>query len=209
MLEYYEQRQPEYEKIYSIIERQDDLAWLQRRLEASVLGRRVLEAACGTGYWTRRIANAALYVLATDASEKLAKSALESCEGGHVDYRVMDAFQIPDSSEFDVFLAGFFFSHIKMQQRRTFMKGIDRAMKPGSKVILFDNRYIEGSSTPISSRSEYGDTFQTRTLDDGSAYEVLKNFPDQEELEVLMEEFCHDVSVEESDYFWLAMGTLK
>lgn len=209
MLEYYEKRQPEYEEIYSKIERQDDLAWLQRELEREVLGRRVLEIACGTGYWTRRIANSALYVLATDASETLSKSAVESCEGGHVENRVMDAFQIPASKEFDVFMSGFFFSHVKIQDRRPFMKGVDRAMKPGTKVILFDNLYVEGSNTPISSRTEFGDTYQTRSMSDGSSHEVLKNFPDTTELNSLMSEFCRDVTVQEGEYFWLAMGTLK
>ena len=65
MLDYYEQRQPEYEAIYARPERQQDLAWLEREIVQRVSGRRVLEIACGTGYWTRRIAPAVLSVVAT------------------------------------------------------------------------------------------------------------------------------------------------
>jgi len=48
--------------------------------------------------------------------------------------------------------------------------------------VFFDNRYVEGSSTPISRRDAQGNTYQARKLDNGSAHEVLKNFPTEREL---------------------------
>ena len=38
-----------------------------------------------------------------------------------------------------------------------------------------------GSSSAISRRDEAGNTYQARTLDDGSVHEVLKNFPTPEQ----------------------------
>ena len=38
-------------------------------------------------------------------------------------------------------------------------------------------RQVQTSSTPISRRDKAGNTYQNRTLDDGSVHEVLKNFP--------------------------------
>jgi hypothetical protein len=54
-------------------------------------------------------------------------------------------------------------------------------LEPGARVAMLDNRYVEGSSTPITRRDEAGNTYQQRTLDDGSAHEVLKNFPTREQ----------------------------
>lgn len=45
MLQYYEQRHPDYEAIYEKPERQDGLFWLEDRLKDVVSGKRVLEIA--------------------------------------------------------------------------------------------------------------------------------------------------------------------
>ncbi|MGD1852063.1 MAG: class I SAM-dependent DNA methyltransferase [Cyanophyceae cyanobacterium] len=208
MLQYYEQRRPEYEAIYSKPERQNDLDWLEQQICSFVPGRRVLEIASGTGYWTRRISKTASFVLATDASEQLAAIAVESCPTHNVQSQDMDAFSIPKDLNFDCLIAGFFFSHVLLNQQRQFLNGIAQSMKPGSKLILFDNRFVEGSSTPISRVTEAGDTYQQQRLSDGSCFEVLKNFPRSENLTSLFHQFCRNVSVKESQYFWLASGNL-
>src|SRR5258706_12344660 len=56
---YYAKRASEYEQIYEKAERQDELEWLRRRIPELFAGRTVLEAACGTGYWTQFIARTA------------------------------------------------------------------------------------------------------------------------------------------------------
>jgi hypothetical protein len=53
-------------------------------------------------------------------------------------------------------------------------------LQPGARVVLLDNSFVQTSSTPISRRDEAGNTYQLRTLDDGSVHEVLKNFPTPE-----------------------------
>ena len=83
-----------------------------------------------------------------------------------------------------------------------------QALQPGLQIVLFDNRFVEGSSTPISRCTETGDTYQDRQLSDGTSFEVLKNFPSAESLSSLLNQFCGNVSVRESHYFWLASGNL-
>ncbi|HMC28611.1 MAG TPA: hypothetical protein VKM56_12545, partial [Verrucomicrobiae bacterium] len=55
MVEYYSQRAPEYDEIYHRDDRarQDDLVKMGTFLQSTFAARRVLEVACGTGYWTR------------------------------------------------------------------------------------------------------------------------------------------------------------
>ena len=61
---YYAQRAASYEEIYAKPERQTDLAILHQRLRTLFAGQRVLEIACGTGYWTADLAASAAQVLA-------------------------------------------------------------------------------------------------------------------------------------------------
>lgn len=58
MLDYYARRAPEYERIYAKPERQADLVWLKARVRELTRGARVLDLACGTGYWMAEMAQA-------------------------------------------------------------------------------------------------------------------------------------------------------
>lgn len=65
---YYAARAPVYDRVYRIPERQADLRRLQDWLPTLFEGRRILEIACGTGYWTQFVALVAKHVVATDVS---------------------------------------------------------------------------------------------------------------------------------------------
>ena len=76
-------------------------------------------------------------------------------------------------------------------------------------MIIYDNRYIEGSSTPISATDAEDNTYQIRRLSDGSKHEVIKNFPTQKELAEWIGPISEDYEYTELDYFWLARYTCK
>lgn len=63
LVDYYRRRAAEYEAIYAIPERQFDLARLREMIPAKLRGARVLEIACGTGYWTQLVAAVAAQAL--------------------------------------------------------------------------------------------------------------------------------------------------
>ena len=56
----------------------------------------------------------------------------------------------------------------------------------GAKVILLDNLFVSGSSTPIAETDAEGNTYQLRKLQDGSSHRVLKNFPSEVELQAAL-----------------------
>jgi ubiquinone/menaquinone biosynthesis C-methylase UbiE len=60
MRDYYTRRAEHYECVYLQPERQPDLRAMERWLPSMFEGRRVLEVACGTGWWTRQGARHAL-----------------------------------------------------------------------------------------------------------------------------------------------------
>lgn len=204
--DYYARRANEYERIYDKPERQADLSRLQKTLPSLLDGRRVLEIACGTGYWTRFIATRAAAVVATDVNEEvLALARLKDYARNNVTFRCLDIYS--DESvpgPFDGGLAAFWWSHVPRHDLGRFLEAFHRRLDAGARVVYVDNRYVEGSSSPLSRRDEHGNTYQMRTLDDGSQYEVLKNIPDGAEMHAALADRAHDLEFVELEYFWYA-----
>jgi len=82
-----------------------------------------------------------------------------------------------------------------------FIASLHARLEPGARVLLLDNRYVEGNSTPVSEIDTSGNTYQLRTLADGSSFRVMKNFPTQDELRALLPAPVH---YRELQYYWLA-----
>ena len=204
LLTYYARRAAEYERIYQKPERQDDLRVLADRLRELFTSRRILEIACGTGYWTERIAPAAQHIVASDANEEVLEIAgSKPYPTARVDFTRADAFDLSTiSGTFDAAFAGFWWSHLKKSELASFLHQLDERLEPRSLVAFIDNRYVEGSSTPISRVDEEGNSYQLRRLDDGSEHEVLKNFPSEEELRAAAGP-REAVTIELHPYYWL------
>lgn len=206
MQAYYAQRAKEYERIYDKPERQADLAKLRADIPALFEGEKVLEIACGTGYWTPLIAARASSVLAVDAVEDvLAIARGKAYPKSNVAFEQADAYRLPDWPEqFSGCYAGFWWSHIPLQKIDSFLAGLHERLAPGARVAFMDNLYVEGNSTPLARRDAAGNTYQERRLDDGSRHEVLKNFPAEGELEARLARAGSEVRVTRYQYYWLA-----
>ena len=86
-----------------------------------------------------------------------------------------------------------------------FLRGLHDRLEPGSRVMIFDNRFVEGSNHPISRTDTGGNTFQMRTLDNGVRHEVLKNFPTLKQFRnTLKNAEVENIDVRLLDYFWIA-----
>jgi demethylmenaquinone methyltransferase/2-methoxy-6-polyprenyl-1,4-benzoquinol methylase len=203
LVDYYRRRAAEYEAIYSWPERQADLALLRQRIPAMLRGARVLEVACGTGYWTQLVAGVARELVATDLAEEPVRIAQsKSYAGTTPEFILADAYALPDSlGRFDGALAVFWWSHIPRQRIAEFLASLHRRLEPGARVVLMDNLFVEGASTPISEIDSQGNTYQLRRLGDGSQVRVLKNFPSEGELRSVLPP---TLNVEPLQYYWLA-----
>jgi ubiquinone/menaquinone biosynthesis C-methylase UbiE len=181
---YYARRATEYERIYARPERQRELRHLQARVTRAFAGHRVLEVACGTGWWTVHGARHSRDWLATDVNpETLAIAATKPLPSGVVRFARADAFALDGmaGAPFDAAFAGFWWSHVPKAALRGWLARLHAVLEPGARVVFIDNRFVPGRSTPIARRDADGNGFQRRTLDDGSVHEVLKNFPTREE----------------------------
>jgi ubiquinone/menaquinone biosynthesis C-methylase UbiE len=200
---YYRSRAPEYDQVYLKPERQADLRDIERWLPGHFSDATVLEIACGTGYWTRFIAQSAARVVAIDTSPEAMRIAEGRGASGKVRFLVADAYNLPSHlGKFGAAFAGFWFSHVRKTERRAFLRGLHALLTPGAKVVLIDNRYVDGSSSPIAETDAEGNTYQVRQLTDGSVHRVLKNFPSEAELQASLAGIGTGGTMTTWQYFW-------
>lgn len=203
MRRYYAARAPEYDRVYQKPERQADIHALKQWLPSRFLGRRVLEVACGTGYWTQVIAPVASMMVALDAAPETLRVAKARVSSGKVEFVEGDAYALPNDQEpFTGAFAGFWFSHVPVRRQREFLQDLGAVLAPGARVVLLDNLFVEGSSTPIDGRDAEGNAYQTRTLGDGSSHRVLKNFPTESELRELVAGIGTAATYTAFMYYW-------
>jgi demethylmenaquinone methyltransferase/2-methoxy-6-polyprenyl-1,4-benzoquinol methylase len=198
LLDYYRRRAGEYEAIYAKPERQADLALLRERVPARLAGRRVLEVACGTGYWTALVARTAARIVATDAGAEPMRIARSKDYGSaDVRFELADAYALGSTlGTFDAALAVFWWSHVPLSRVGAFLRSLHARLEPGARVVMMDNRYVDGSSTPVAERDAEGNTYQVRGRD-----RVLKNFPTEAQLRAAL---GPKLRYEALEYYWLA-----
>jgi SAM-dependent methyltransferase len=207
LLTYYAARAVEYEKVYEKPERQRDLVHLHAIIPAYFENRRVLEVACGTGYWTRRILPVVTSIVACDLTkETLAVARANHRAQPNLTFLVADAYDLAAvPGDFDAAFAGFWWSHVRRMDLTRFLDGLHRRLAPESLVVLADNRYVEGSNWPITRTDADGNTYQRRRLESGAEHEVLKNFPTSAELRGAIEgSRGRDVAILELEHYWCA-----
>jgi SAM-dependent methyltransferase len=208
---YYDRRAGEYEKIYQKPERQHELEWLRHRIPELLRDRTVLEVACGTGYWTQFIARTARKVHACDINESVLEIAREKpIPRSRATFFKADAITLEGVTEdCDAAFAGFWWSHVKKSELAKFVANLGSKLNPGALVVMLDNTYAEGSSTPVSRRDAEGNTYQKRRLANGEEHEVLKNFPTPAELAEAIRPIAAEARLEGLQYYWLLVARTK
>ncbi len=212
MAAYYARRAAVYERVYLKPERQADLRALEAALPALFEGRDVLEIACGTGWWTPHAARDAASWLATDLNPATMAIAQAKPLPACVRFATVDAYTL-DAPElagpYTAAFAGCWWSHVPLQRLPGWLALVHRRLAPGARVVFLDNSYVQTSSTPISRTDAAGNTYQQRTLDDGSVHEVLKNFPTREQALALLGPRAHDARWTEHTHYWLLSYALR
>jgi len=203
MQSYYAARAPEYDNVYLKPERQADIQRLRDWLPPIFADTRVLEIACGTGFWTQFIAPEASEMVAIDTSPETMAIAERRVPRGNVTFLIGDAYRLPiQFGRFDAAFAGFWFSHIPKSRQLAFLSGLSQVLNPGATVLLLDNLYVAGSSSSITEQDSEGNTYQSRKLGDGSTHRVLKNFPTEVELLALTVGLGSRAVYTRFEYYW-------
>jgi SAM-dependent methyltransferase len=212
MAAYYVQRAAYYERVYHKPERQHDLRAMEAWIAEPFAGRRVLELACGPGWWTPHAAARASDWLATDLNPETMAVARAKPLPACVRFATCDAYTLAgiDAGEtFDAAFAGCWWSHVPLARLPRWLETLHARLEPGARVVFLDNGFVQTSSTPISRRDADGNTYQQRRLDDGSTHEVLKNFPSFEQARAMLGPRARDARWIEHTHYWILSYTLN
>jgi ubiquinone/menaquinone biosynthesis C-methylase UbiE len=210
MESYYRERATVYDEFYQVGRRKDDLVTLRSWVVERARGRTILEVAAGTGYWTEVAAPVAKAITATDYNPETLAIAAQRHLGPQVTLTVADAYRLPKfPATFDAGMAMLWWSHVQKQRRREFLGHFTSRLAPGGLVLMLDQFYIEGVSSPISRKDEWDNFYTVRTLFNGAKYEIVKNYPSDEELIDTFSDFCDDIIVTRLREFWTISARVR
>jgi len=205
MAAYYAQRAAVYERVYFKPERQTELRALEAWLPTPFAGRHVLEVACGTGWWTPHGARAAASWLATDLNPETMAVARSKPLPACVGFATADAYRFDaiQGQTFDGAFAGCWWSHVPLSRLPSWLALLHQRLLPGARVVMLDNSFVQTSNLPVTRRDPEGNTYQTRTLDDGSVHEVMKNFPTQAQAFAMLGARAHSPEWTDHGHYWV------
>jgi SAM-dependent methyltransferase len=210
MEEYYRERAKEYDDFYRVARRENDLARLRAWVVERVRGRTILEIAAGTGYWTAVAAPAAKAITATDYNAETLAIAARRQLPRHVTLIAADAYRLPQFADtFDLGMAMLWWSHVEKQRRDELLCHFTGRLTRKASVLMVDQCYREGLSSPISRRDEFDNLYTTRKLANGAMYEIVKNYPTDEELRDTFGRVCEDIEMSRVGEFWALFGRLQ
>lgn len=189
--DYYRARAGEYDEWWQRIGRYDRGEEATRRWQAEVaevesalteanLSGDVLELACGTGWWTERLARTAHRLTCIDASPEtiaLNRERLSNAGLALPTYEIADLFAWEPRARFDAVFFSFWLSHVPDSAFDGFWSALGKALKPSGHVFFIDSA-PEETSTARDHRMPDASGVQERKLNDGRTFRVIKLFYD-------------------------------
>jgi SAM-dependent methyltransferase len=190
---YYRARAPEYDQWFLREGRYDrgpehraewfaEVAAVEAALHAALVGKDVLELACGTGLWTRHLARDNRRVVAIDASPEVIAINRTRVRSEKVDYRVADIFSWRPTETFDAVFFSFWLSHVPPARFADFWTLVRSAVKPQGQVFFVDS--LQQQASAARDQGPLDDSgIVRRRLEDGREFEIVKVFYTPADLE--------------------------
>jgi demethylmenaquinone methyltransferase/2-methoxy-6-polyprenyl-1,4-benzoquinol methylase len=178
---------------------------IKARYQAVFSGLDVLEIACGTGYWTEVIAQTAKSVLATDINPSLISIARKRLSRfSNVELQVVDAYSLDGvRTGFGAALAIWWWSHIPKSKLRQFLLSLHLKLKPGA-FILFIDQLPSAYEGMKRHRDAEGNLLEERVLQDDRKFNIVKNFPSEQEIRGVLRDIAENVRFEKlpNEHSW-------
>ena len=203
--DYYSNIAYDIDKIYLKPHYQSDLLLLTRDLQNICQHKKVIELACGSGYWTEKIAQTATEVLGIDINASCIN--LASRRKYHLNntkFIVQDLFSKDIDYQFESAFGAFIYSHIKIEELEYFFDSVNQLVKTGGTVIILDNKFVASNGLEIDKTDNVGNTYQIRyAKQNKQKYLIVKNYPDKKLIYSILKNRGTEIVYKEYDYFWL------
>lgn len=184
---YYRARAGEYDEWFLRLGRYDRGAEWNDRWFAEVAALRawlgtlgplgsVLELASGTGWWTEQLVQHAHDLTAVDASAEVIALNRERLAGRPVRYVQADLFSWRSEQQYDTIFFSFWLSHVPDERFAAFWQNVGAMLKPDGRVVLIDSRRTAHSTAANHVLQAPDDPIQTRILNDGQTFQIIKLF---------------------------------
>lgn len=166
----------------------------------------VLELAPGTGIWTEQLARTARSVTAVDASAEMIAINRARVGGANVAYMLVDLFNWRPDQLYDAVVFAFWLSHVPHERFPAFLAMVATALRPGGAVF-----FVDGQREPTSTAADHqlptpDSQVMTRRLNDGRAFQIVKNFYEPDALAAQCAAAGLDVTVRQTSTYFLYGG---
>jgi len=213
MLQYYDERAPEYDDAYL---RGTGTASIRDpsvfQLEATLLGEgvermargRVVDLACGTGYWLQYYAQRCSRVTLVDQSVGM----LHECDKriaalgvtGRCSVVRSDVFDY-DSSAHDFALVGFLLSHLDDSQEARLFGALRRILGESGRFLILDSAW-SATRARFNAKTER----QRRRLNNGTEFDIYKRYFDERDVSAWTDKYSVTTSIEHAGAAFLAVS---
>jgi SAM-dependent methyltransferase len=161
-----------------------EVAQVETELDRAALTGDVAELACGTGWWTQRLARTAHRLTCIDASPEtidINRQRLSSAGLPLPSYEIADLFEWTPAATFDAVFFSFWLSHVPADRFASFWSSVAAALRPGGRAFFIDS-LPDQTSRANNHRMPDPEGIQERRLNDGRSFRIVKLFREPAEL---------------------------
>src|SRR6266511_2356481 len=136
----------------------------------------LLELACGTGLFTRRLAPRVPHITAVDASPEVLAINRSRVAAANVDYIKADLFSWRPAARYDTVFFSFWLSHVPEDRFAVFWDNVANALAPSGAAYLIDSAFDPTSTAKDHVLPGRDAGIVTRRLNDGREFRIVKLF---------------------------------
>ena len=218
-IEYYCQRAPEYDEWFYRIGRYDrgaknnqrwfdEIKIVQKKLQEFAPQNEILELACGTGIWTQELLKIGDKITAIDISPESILLNKKKLKSPKVKYKKLDLFEWEPEAEYDFVFLAFWLSHVPPQKLDDFLEKVGRSVKSGGRIFIVDSQFHATSTARNHQIKDDGKIYQSRKLNDGRTFQVIKVYNSAEYLASKLKKFGFEMEANTTErYFVYPLGT--
>lgn len=213
-LEYYRERAGEYDEWFLRQGRYNygeastkqwfkEVADLQEKLASLKPLGKVLELACGTGWWTEQLLSQADSVTAIDASSEVILLNKARTKSAKLHCVQANLFEWQPEECFDFIFFSFWLSHVPPERFESFWQTVAAALKPTGRVFFIDSIHKQEASSKDQIIPQPDTTIAKRKLKDGREFEIVKLFYEPQSLSQRLTGLGWQANIHQTESFFL------